>query len=153
MGIPLVIALLIAAGVLSDAVTLDPNAIVPSVVGMRLDDAKKELRSIALKVETIDSSGDDRKVFAVGNWTVTEQNIAANTQVGQNKTITLGVLKHDEIGAEASTTDSTLPAIASTAVPSSPIPTTTMTPLPSTPQTSTTVSRHPLPYHHMTPAT
>lgn len=75
MGIPLVIALLIAAGVLSDAVTPDPNAIVPSVVGMRLDDAKKELRSIALKVETIDSSGDDRKVFAAGNWTVTEQTL------------------------------------------------------------------------------
>ncbi|OFV78587.1 PASTA domain protein [Rhodococcus erythropolis] len=146
VGIPLVIAFLIAAGVLSEAVTPDPNAIVPSVVGMRLDDAKKELKSIALKVETIDSSGDDRKVFAAGNWTVTDQNIAANTQVGQNKTITLGVLKHDEIGAEpaaASTADSTLPAIASTAVPSSPIPTTTTTPVPSAPERSTTVAAPP----------
>ncbi|MBM4569030.1 DUF732 domain-containing protein [Rhodococcus hoagii] len=129
IGVPVVVALLVAGGFLSDAeLRPDPNALVPNVIGASLSDARATLRDAGLEVATEDDTGQDRGVWNASNWTATRQSPEAEARIGDTRTVTVGIIKDGEKTAaqqaaeEASTPPA--PATTTTGTSSSAVPST-----------------------------
>lgn len=69
---------------------------VPDVTGMTLDEAKDELEDLELEVEEEDASGEDRSAWSDSNWTVIEQNPAADDQVEPDTDLLLKIEHEDD---------------------------------------------------------
>ncbi|MEI2268133.1 PASTA domain-containing protein [Microbacterium sp. No. 7] len=72
--------------------------LMPDVVGMHLDEAKELLEEWDPYLNEEDASGDGRRSWADGNWTVVSQDPLPGKPQRAGQGVDLGILKHEEVG-------------------------------------------------------
>lgn len=72
--------------------------LMPDVVGMPLDEAKTLLDKWDPYLKEEDASGDGRRAWADGNWTVVSQHPLPGAPQTSGRGVDLGILKHEEVG-------------------------------------------------------
>ena len=92
----LVLAVALALVLAGCKSALNPDEIVPDVVGQGLSDAQETLEGTGLDVKSNDVSDEDRNVIVDSNWKVVSQSIPGGEKVGDRTEVVLGVLKNDE---------------------------------------------------------
>ncbi len=90
----------------------DTDAIVPSVLGERLNQAKSQLTNLGLSnVRVEDVTGHKRPVLEDNNWIVERQSPAADLAVDKHTLIVLGVRKPTDAHSPQATAPGTVPDV------------------------------------------
>jgi len=72
--------------------------LMPDMVGMHLDEAKELLAEWGPYLNEEDASGDGRRSWSDGNWTVVSQDPLPGKPQRAGQGVDLGILKHEEVG-------------------------------------------------------
>lgn len=84
-----------AVAVVEEAVTL------PDVMGLTLDKATDQLKSLGLDVEAVDTA-EGKTIVMKKNWQVTSQDPTGGASVSKGSTVKLGVTSFDKLAADKS---------------------------------------------------
>ncbi|MFC0486507.1 excalibur calcium-binding domain-containing protein [Pseudarthrobacter scleromae] len=82
-----------AVAVVEEAVTL------PDVMGLTLDKATDQLKSLGLDVEAVDTA-EGKTIVMKKNWQVTSQDPTGGASVSKGSTVKLGVTSFDKLAAD-----------------------------------------------------
>ncbi|MFI5954481.1 PASTA domain-containing protein [Cryptosporangium sp. NPDC051539] len=84
---------------------------VPNLVGKRLPDADRQLKSLGLDGHLVDATGRNRVVVSRDNWIVRSQDPPAGRKVAPSTKVTLRVSKPTDVASTSAPVDGVIPNV------------------------------------------